>query len=128
MGGLHKSDFKMDGSVHTVLVEEEQVAFADWINDMFAKDTDVNHKLPLKKDGSDMYEKMDDGILLCKIINMAAPDTIDERVINKGKKISIFKQHENLTLARNSASSVGCVIIGMDSHNLNSEANKKWLV
>jgi len=59
----------MDGSVHTVLVEEEQVAFADWINDMFSKDPDVNHKLPLKKDGSDMYEKMDDGILLCKVIN-----------------------------------------------------------
>jgi len=70
-------------SVHTVLVEEEQVAFADWINDMFGKDTDVNHKLPLKKDGSDMYEAMDDGILLCKIINLAAPDTIDERAINK---------------------------------------------
>ena len=31
-------------------------------------DKDVNHKLPLKKDGSDMYEKMDDGILLCKVI------------------------------------------------------------
>ena len=28
---------------------------------------DVNHKLPLKKDGSDMYEAMDDGILLCKV-------------------------------------------------------------
>merc|ERR1712032_1804847 len=79
MGSLRKSNLKMDGSVHTVLVEEEQVAFADWINDMFSKDTDVNHKLPLKKDGSDMYEKMDDGILLCKIINLAAPDTIDER-------------------------------------------------
>ena len=38
-----------------------------------------------------MYEKMDDGILLCKMINMAAPDTIDERVINTGTKISIFK-------------------------------------
>ena len=38
-----------------------------------------------------MYEKMDDGILLCKIINLAAPDTIDERAINKGDKISIFK-------------------------------------
>jgi len=112
---------------HTVL-DEEQAAFADWINDSLSGDEDVNHKLPMSQDGSDMYEKMDDGILLCKIINLAAPDTIDERVINKGKKISIFKQHENLTLARNSASSVGCVIIGMDSHNLNSEANKKWLV
>ena len=45
----------------------------------------------LQKDGSDMYEKMDDGVILCKMINLAAPDTIDERVLNKGKNISIFK-------------------------------------
>merc|ERR1711981_436723 len=124
---LHKSNLKMDGSVHTVLVEEEQVAFADWINDMVLKDTDVNHKLPLKKDGSDMYEKMDDGILLCKIINLAAPDTIDERAINKGKEVQIFRQHENLTLARNSASSVGVVVVGVDSHNIRSERRKSSL-
>merc|ERR1712013_44986 len=114
---------KSNMSVHTVLVEEEQVAFADRINDMFGKDTDVNHKLPLKKDGSDMYEAMDDGILLCKIINLAAPDTIDERAINKGKTVQIFKQHENLTLARNSASSVG-----VDSHNIRSEKKQCYLV
>ena len=38
-----------------------------------------------------MYEKMDDGVILCKMINLAAPDTIDERVLNKGKNVSIFK-------------------------------------
>ena len=38
-----------------------------------------------------MYEKMDDGILLCKMINLASIDTIDERVINKGAKLGIFK-------------------------------------
>ena len=38
-----------------------------------------------------------------QIINLAAPDTIDERAINKGKEVQIFRQHENLTLARNSA-------------------------
>merc|ERR1719342_1249029 len=45
-----------------------------------------------------------------------------------GAKLGIFKQHENLTLARNSASAVGCVIIGIDSHTLNSSQGKKWLV
>jgi len=112
---------------HTVL-EEEQAAFADWINDSLSDDQDVKDKLPLALNGSDMYEKMDDGILLCKVINLAAPDTIDERVINKGKNVSIFKQHENLTLARNSAISIGCVVIGIDSHTLNSSQGKKWLV
>jgi len=115
------------GTKHTVL-NEEQAAFADWINNNMDKDNDVVHKLKLNETGSDMYEKMDDGILLCKMINMAAPDTIDERVINTGKKISIFKQHENLTLAINSAKAIGCVVIGIDSHTLNSSQGKKWLV
>ena len=45
----------------------------------------------LQDTGSDMYQKMDDGIILCKMINLAAADTIDERVINKGAKLGIFK-------------------------------------
>ena len=90
------------GSVHTLL-HDEQVAFADWINDTMAGDKDVVHKLKIEETGEDMYKKMDDGVILCKMINLAAPDTIDERVINTGQKVPIFQQHENLTLAINSA-------------------------
>lgn len=115
------------GASHMVL-NEEQAAFADWINTNMSSDPDVSHLLKLEESGSDMYTKMDDGILLCKMINLAAPETIDERVINKGPKISIFKQHENLTLAINSSKSIGCVVIGIDSHTLNSSQGKKWLV
>jgi plastin-3 len=115
------------GAAHFVLHEEEE-AFADWINKRLSSDKDVNHFLPLSKDGSDMYEKMDDGVILCKMINLAAPDTIDERVLNKGKNISIFKRHENLTLAIKSAQAIGCTVIGMDSHNLQSSEGKRWMV
>ena len=31
-----------------------------------------------------------------------------------------FQRHENLTLAINSAKAIGCVVIGIDSHTLNS--------
>merc|ERR1719495_1058085 len=115
------------GAQHMVL-NEEQAAFSDWINNNLRHDKDVSHLLPLNDSGSDLYSSMDDGILLCKMINLATPDTIDERVINKAKKISIFKQHENLTLAINSAKAIGCVVIGIDSHSLNSGQGKKWLV
>jgi len=115
------------GAQHMVL-NEEQAAFSDWINNNLSSDKDVSHLLRLNESGSDLYEKMDDGILLCKMINLAAPETIDERVINKGQKLSIFKQHENLTLAINSAKAIGCVVIGIDSHSLNSGQGKKWLV
>ena len=78
------------GAQHMVL-NEEQAAFSEWINNNLETDKDVKHLLPLNDTGSDMYEKMDDGIILCKMINIASPDTIDERVINKGNKLSIFK-------------------------------------
>merc|ERR1719391_995244 len=115
------------GAQHMVL-NEEQVAFSDWINNNLGADPDTKHLLPLNDAGSDMYEKVDDGIILCKMINLSSLDTIDERVINKGQKLSIFKQHENLTLAINSAKAIGCVVIGIDSHTLNSNQGKKWLV
>ena len=78
------------GATHMVL-HEEQAAFADWINTHLGRDADLGHKLRLREDGGDMYEQIDDGVILCKMINLAAPDTIDERVINKGKNIPIFK-------------------------------------
>ena len=84
---------KLEGAYygfHTVLLEE-QVAFADWINKNLGDDADLAHLLDLNETGSDMYKAMDDGILMCKIINLAAPETIDERVINKGKNLNVFK-------------------------------------
>ena len=46
------------------------------------------------------------------------PDTIDERTINKGDKISVYKQHENHVLALNSASSIGCNIVNIGAQDL----------
>lgn len=118
--GLH-------GAHHMVLFEEQK-AFSDWINSNLSSSPDVGHLLPLQSDGSDLYTKIDDGIILCKMINLASPETIDDRAINKGKNISIFKRHENLTLALRSAQGIGCNIVGIDSHNINSSQGKKWLV
>jgi len=114
------------GAKHLVLLEE-QAAFADWINTHLGRDPDLKSRLPLAQDGEALYQAVDDGLILCKMVNLAAPDTIDERVINKGD-IPIFRAHENLTLAINSAKAVGCVVIGLDSHTLNSGQGRRWLV
>ena len=74
-----------------MVLNEEQAAFSDWINSQMAGDAAVSHLLPLQPTGADMYEKLDDGVILCKMVNIAAADTIDTRVINTGQKISIFK-------------------------------------
>lgn len=58
--------------------------------------------LPLGKDELFSPAKLDDGMLLIKLINRCVPDTIDERVVNKGK-LNVFKKKENLTLVVKSA-------------------------
>lgn len=44
-----------------------------------------------------------------KLINLAVPETIDERAINK-KQLNHYTRLENLILALNSARAIGCSI------------------
>ena len=52
------------------------------------------------------------------MINASVEGTIDERAINKGKKINLYTKRENLTLALNSARSIGCNIVNIGSEDL----------
>lgn len=96
---------------------EEQLAFSDWVNSNLRNDPELRHLLPIDAEGNALYDKAKDGILLCKVINHSCPDTIDERVINR-KKLTLYTKHENLTLALNSALSIGCNIVNIDAHDL----------
>lgn len=56
-----------------------------------SNDQDLKHLLPIDSNGNDLYDKIKDGILLCKIINQSCPETIDERAINK-KNLSLYNK------------------------------------
>ncbi|KAL0125085.1 hypothetical protein PUN28_004317 [Cardiocondyla obscurior] len=114
LGGI--SEASSEGTTHSVRLEE-QLAFSDWINTNLSHDPDLKHLLPIDSEGKSLYDKFKDGILLCKIINHSCPDTIDERAINK-KNLTLYKKHENLTLALTSAQAIGCNIINIDAHDL----------
>ncbi|XP_014666358.1 PREDICTED: plastin-1-like [Priapulus caudatus] len=118
------SQASAEGTTHSVRHEEE-VAFSDWINTNLGHDRDVGHLLPIDADGKSLYAKVNDGILLCKIINHSVPETIDERAINK-KNLTIYRKHENLVLALNSASAIGCNIVNIGAADL--EQGKPHLV
>ncbi len=45
-----------------------------------------------------------------------------------GKRMSVFQHHENISLALKSMQKIGCVVVGIDSHTLQSSQGKKWLV
>uniref|UniRef100_A0A915IKL0 Calponin-homology (CH) domain-containing protein n=1 Tax=Romanomermis culicivorax TaxID=13658 RepID=A0A915IKL0_ROMCU len=112
------------GIFHSIR-NEEQVAFADWINSNLKEDKDLQHLLPLNQTGDDLYEKMVDGLILSKLINLAVPETIDERALNK-KKLTAYTKLENLILVVNSARAIGCNIVNIDADDLSKA--KKHLV
>lgn len=114
IGGLSLAS--SEGTTHTVRVEE-QLAFSHWINQHLGHDPHLSHLLPIDPEGKALYDKVKDGILLCKIINHSCPDTIDERAINI-KNLTLYRRHENLTLALGSAAAIGCNIVNIDGNDL----------
>ena len=51
-------------------------------------------------------------------MNVAQPGTIDPRVINTRGTLNVHQKTENQNLALNSAKSIGCQIVGINSTNL----------
>uniref|UniRef100_A0A674HZX7 Lymphocyte cytosolic protein 1 n=1 Tax=Terrapene triunguis TaxID=2587831 RepID=A0A674HZX7_9SAUR len=105
--------------------EEEKYAFVNWVNKALENDPDCQHVLPMNPDTDDLFQAVGDGIVLCKMINFSVPDTIDERTINK-KKLTPFTIQENLNLALNSASAIGCHVVNIGAEDL--KEGKPYLV
>ncbi|XP_056599644.1 plastin-1 [Triplophysa dalaica] len=113
-GGTSK--ISSEGTQHSYS-DEEKVAFVNWINKALAKDPDCEHLIPMNPETDSLFKSVKDGIFLCKMINLSQPDTIDERVINT-KKRTPFTMTENLVLALNSASAIGCTVVNIDAQDL----------
>ncbi|XP_062341357.1 plastin-3 [Osmerus eperlanus] len=110
------SELSSEGTQHS-FSEEERYAFVNWINTALEKDPDCKHALPMDPDTDSLFKAMGDGVVLCKMINLSVPDTIDERTINK-KKLTPFTIQENLNLALNSASAIGCHVVNIGALDL----------
>ncbi|XP_046858889.1 plastin-3-like [Xenia sp. Carnegie-2017] len=119
-GGVSQSS--ADGTTHS-LTDSERMAFCDWINSTLEDDKDLSRLglLPVDPTSeSDLFQKIQNGIILCKLINLSAPDTVDERAINikPNDKLNIYLKQENQILALNSASAIGCYIVNIGPQDL----------
>ena len=94
--------------------EEERTAYVKVINSSLADDPVCKKYLPIDPDSNEVFDRIKDGVLLCKLINKAQEGTIDERVINKKENMNIFQQVENLNLAISAAKSIGLNCIGLN--------------
>jgi len=109
------STISNEGTQHSYS-EEETAAFSHWIYRSLKDDPDCKTKVQ-NLEGDELFGRVNDGILLCKLINKSVPETIDERAINK-KGLNIYRKQENLNLVLNSASSIGCSIVNIRASDI----------
>jgi len=106
-----------DMSSHSYSREETE-AYVEHINSVLGGDKDIKSLLPINPEGRDLFQKCADGRLLCKLINNAVPDTIDERVVNLKDKLNQYQAAENHNLAINSAKAIGCSIVNIGTSDV----------
>lgn len=103
--------------MHTYSVEEK-IAFSEHINLCMRGNSLVGRHLPLDVEGDDLFTKINDGLILCKLINLASMDTIDERALNCKESINVYQRTENINLALNAAKSIGCQIVNIGAQDI----------
>jgi hypothetical protein len=105
------------GAKHTYS-EEEKIAFTDHINRVLAADERLKDRLPMDVNSDGLFKAVGDGLLLCKLMNKAVIDTVDERALNTGKTLNIYQMNENQNLVINAAKGIGCKVVNIHNEDL----------
>ncbi|XVE72667.1 hypothetical protein DITRI_Ditri11bG0056900 [Diplodiscus trichospermus] len=102
--------------LHTIS-ESEKASYVAHINNYLAQDSFLNKYIPINPSSNDLFEIVKDGVLLCKLINVAVPGTIDERAINTKRVLNPWERNENHTLCLNSAKAIGCTLVNIGTQD-----------
>eukprot|EP00753_Platysulcus_tardus_P017281 PLAT635.1.p1 GENE.PLAT635.1~~PLAT635.1.p1 ORF type:complete len:641 (+),score=319.80 PLAT635.1:280-1923(+) len=96
---------------------EQQMAllrfFTQLVNASCSTDDWFAASLPLTVGGFELLLASRDGRLLCKLLNMASPGAVDERVILSSPSVSEGDAVDNVQLLLNSVRGLGCPLDGL---------------
>ncbi|XP_073023702.1 fimbrin-5-like [Primulina eburnea] len=102
---------------HTIS-ESEKSSYVSHINSYLKEDLFLKKYLPIDPSTNALFDLAKDGVLLCKLINVAVPGTIDERAINTKGDLNPWERNENHTLCLNSAKAIGCTVVNIGTQDL----------
>ncbi|KAK1405479.1 Fimbrin-5 [Heracleum sosnowskyi] len=102
----------------TAITQSEKAFYVSHINSYLGEDPFLKDFLPLDPSTSGLFYLAKDGVLLCKLINVAVPGTIDERAINTKHILNPLEKTENHTLCLNSAKAIGCTVLNIGTQDL----------
>ncbi|XP_044494137.1 fimbrin-5 [Mangifera indica] len=119
-GGSKSSSFlkATTTTFHHAINESEKASYVAHINNYLAEDPFMKKYLPIDPATDQLFEVAKDGVLLCKLINVAVPGTIDERAINTKHVLNPWERNENHTLGLNSAKAIGCTVVNIGTQDL----------
>ena len=122
---LVKVESRRDSSGHAYFsfTEEERAAYVKVINDALANDEVCKKYLPIDPYSNDVFDRLKDGVILCKLMNKIKEGAINEKFINIKNNMNVFQQAENLNLALSAAKGLGIITIGMNK-DIFLEGNK----
>ncbi|KAK3423889.1 hypothetical protein EUGRSUZ_F00638 [Eucalyptus grandis] len=103
--------------LHTIS-GSEKASYVAHINSYLRDDPFLKQFLPIDPATNDLFNLARDGVLLCKLINVAVPGTIDERAINTKRVLNPWERNENHTLCLNSAKAIGCTVVNIGTQDL----------
>ncbi|KAK4343542.1 hypothetical protein RND71_036636 [Anisodus tanguticus] len=102
---------------HTIS-ESERASYVSHINSFLRDDPFLKDFLPIDPSSNQLFDLAKDGVLLCKLINLAVPGTIDERAINTKNVLNPWERNENHSLCLNSAKAIGCTVVNIGTQDL----------
>ncbi|XP_022758962.1 fimbrin-5-like isoform X2 [Durio zibethinus] len=118
-GGSKSSFLKATTTTfHHAINESEKASYVAHINSYLAEDKFLKNFLPIDPATDALFDLAKNGVLLCKLINVAVPGTIDERAINTKKVLNPWERNENHTLCLNSAKAIGCTVVNIGTQDL----------
>lgn len=122
-----KKDHGSFAAVHS-FAEEECAAFVNHINRKLSDDPDLAYLLPVSTDDvSELFSVVVDGVVLAKLINVAVPETIDERTINL-QPSNRFHITENQNLALAAAKSIGLKVVNIGAGDIMEGVERPHLI
>lgn len=77
------------GGTHSYLIEEK-IGFTKVINEILKGDESVKDIIPMNPESDDIFHLMEDGIILCKLINEIQEHYIDFRAVNMKKNLNVY--------------------------------------
>ena len=71
-------------------------AYIDTVNKELCDDSDTKNKIPIDRDNEEVFDKLKDGIILGKLMNLADKNSLDEDSLKTGDELSDEDKNNNL--------------------------------